>query len=265
MTARTAVLHCRRLRWSSSVDKHFHYNFTPDQKAHMIAEKEHFRNMLSPLHHVAPSSSSSSTVNNDVTCRGFAASSVFAVPWLLHAKAAMAALRIHDSFADNMCNVVMERMGNAALLARFHVTQFEPRGEKSLHWKTKPKETAYYEVQRRIAFMGMHAWLLHHRQHTLQPAVPLTASALLTLLDRRVLDWMWVCVRLWMAEADVPPMSIEYELKDFQEDMFGFFVALDEALQNCEHTAEALEDAAPIIKYVLASNVYLGQVWTASA
>jgi len=204
-------------------------------------------------------SRSPATSSTDTPSSLLSDESTDAPSFMLHVRAILAALRIQDTFSEKICSKIDERMLNDTLLSRFEITKFEGVGQKSLHWKTKPKETAYFEVYRRMAFFGLHAWLLHNRQHTLQPMVPLHISALLTFLDRQVLHWLWVSARLWIAEADVPPMSIENELKEFQHQIFDIFLALDDVLQRDGHrtlTVDELNGLNIPVKEVILKHIY---------
>eukprot|EP00913_Durusdinium_trenchii_P014394 g13501.t1 len=132
-------------------------------------------------------------------------------------------------------------------------------------------------------WLSLHASSLLHVQEN----EGIFGSAICALITRRVFEWAWVIVRLWLKQEDVPAMSIGTELEHFMEYVFGFCAALDEAfLQEASHgSAKAVQrkewhifDACdditfacqdneleegqvgllPCVKQVLWSNVFFG-------
>lgn len=98
-------------------------------------------------------------------------------------------------------------------------------------------------------------------------------SAVCALITRRIFEWSWLIIRLWLKQEDVPAMSISSELEHFMEFVFGFCAALDEAFvqEAPEGSAKAvaLQEAElpegnvgllPCVKQVLWQNVYFGAV-----
>mmetsp|Transcript_33375 Transcript_33375/g.93651 ORF Transcript_33375/g.93651 Transcript_33375/m.93651 type:complete len:175 (+) Transcript_33375:2-526(+) len=122
-------------------------------------------------------------------------------------------------------------------------------------------------------WLALHVWLLHSKQHLVQRDEGVFGSALCALVTRRLFEWQWSRIRLWLHAADVPIMSITNELQDMQEFIFGLCVALDDAFKEeaASGTLHALMmdeqefgdsaiGLAPRVKYALWANVYSGNV-----
>ncbi|CAJ1405961.1 unnamed protein product [Effrenium voratum] len=137
--------------------------------------------------------------------------------------------------------------------------------------KAVPREGAYFRMLQQTYWLALHVWLVHSKQHMLQEHEGVFGSAICALITRRVFEWAWLIVRLWLRQEDVPAMSIPTELEHFMEYVFGFCAALDEAfLQEApDGSAKAvtLEDSVladgkvgllPCVKQVLWTNVYFG-------
>eukprot|EP00933_Yihiella_yeosuensis_P025963 TRINITY_DN20141_c1_g1_i1.p1 TRINITY_DN20141_c1_g1~~TRINITY_DN20141_c1_g1_i1.p1 ORF type:complete len:226 (-),score=36.56 TRINITY_DN20141_c1_g1_i1:116-736(-) len=161
-------------------------------------------------------------------------------------------------------------------MARFDLSMLEGKTlqKQGLHNKAVPREGAYIKMRQQVYWLALHMWLIHTKQHAVQADEGLFGSALCALITRRVFEWGWVLVRLWLMIEDVPAMSVTSELEHFMEYVFGFMMALDEAfkieapngtkscLENQDEAAlkEGQVGLVPRVKHVLWSNVYSGAI-----
>merc|ERR1712232_858088 len=139
--------------------------------------------------------------------------------------------------------------------------------------KAVPSQGAYERLRMQAYWLALHVWLLHRKQYLVQENEGFFGSALCALLTRRLFEWQWDMIRLWLLAADVPIMSISAELQDLQEFIFGLCVALDDTFREeaPRGSAQALSlteaqlpegcfGLAPRVKYVLWASVYSGSV-----
>ncbi|CAK9021256.1 Copia protein (Gag-int-pol protein) [Cleaved into: Copia VLP protein [Durusdinium trenchii] len=169
--------------------------------------------------------------------------------------------------------LIYGRVEDKDLMGRFGISLLEGKTlEKPLHnTKAVPREGAYFAMLQQTYWLSLHVWLVHSKQHMIQENEGIFGSAICALITRRVFEWAWVIVRLWLKQEDVPAMSIGTELEHFMEYVFGFCAALDEAfLQEASHgSAEAVQrkdneleegqvGLLPCVKQVLWSNVFFG-------
>lgn len=176
-------------------------------------------------------------------------------------------LRIHD-FVTPQIEVLLEdrQFDNNHLMERFHIPPHENFDfQKSLHWKTQPKNTAYATIKLQSYWLTLHTWLLHSKQMEVQDKGPgLLGVASGGLIEKRMFDWSWSQVQFWMHCADVPGMSLKMEVSDMQFHMFNFCDALDKAFAEDapEGVSRALAAAnsplGPRVIDVLVENVYSG-------
>jgi len=198
--------------------------------------------------------------------------------WIPAVMATVSCTRLGDFVAQPFTDIVLERAAESPeLMELFNIPAVEDKGiAQPLHSKAVPTEGAYIKLRMQAYWLALHVWLLHSKQHLLQEREGLFGSALCALLTRRVFEWQWDRLRMWLYAADVPVMSITGELQDLQEFIFGLCAALDEAfreesVEGIARTAAsvALEDSAlapgalglaPRVKYALWANMYSGAI-----
>jgi len=198
--------------------------------------------------------------------------------WIPALWAMVSVTRLGDFVAQPFTDLCLERVTEgASLMERFDIPVVEDKGiAQPLHSKAVPTEGAYIKLRMQAYWLALHVWLLHSKQYLLQEHEGLFGSMLCALLTRRVFEWQWDRLRMWLYAADVPVMSITGELQDLQEFIFGLCAALDEAFREeaapgggGTAAAIALEDSqlppdgfglAPRVKYALWANVYSGAI-----
>ncbi|CAJ1454880.1 unnamed protein product [Effrenium voratum] len=235
-------------------DKYVEFNFSAEDRARFVGERAKFRadprlNPLAPVE--APAE----------------------MDWEETYRAFISIARIDDKISSGFQELIYQRLEDKDLMTRFGISLLEGKTlQKPLHnTKAVPREGAYFRMLQQTYWLALHVWLVHSKQHMLQEHEGVFGSAICALITRRVFEWAWLIVRLWLRQEDVPAMSIPTELEHFMEYVFGFCAALDEAfLQEApDGSAKAvtLEDSVladgkvgllPCVKQVLWTNVYFG-------
>ncbi|CAK9031362.1 unnamed protein product [Durusdinium trenchii] len=236
-------------------DKYVEFNFTEEDKRRFVGERAKFsadtRLLNVPPHVQSPAE----------------------MDWRETYEALVTIARLDDHISGYFQELIYGRVEDKDLMGRFGISLLEGKTlEKPLHnTKAVPREGAYFAMLQQTYWLSLHVWLVHSKQHMIQENEGIFGSAICALITRRVFEWAWVIVRLWLKQEDVPAMSIGTELEHFMEYVFGFCAALDEAfLQEASHgSAEAVQrkdneleegqvGLLPCVKQVLWSNVFFG-------
>lgn len=237
-------------------DKYVEFHFTDEDRKRFVDERAKFHG-------------DSRLLNLPETPETAAAE----MDWDQTFKALISITRLDDRISGEFQNLIYSRLEDKDLMARFGLSILEGKTlQKPLHnTKAVPREGAYFSLLQQTYWLAMHVWLVHSKQHMIQENEGLFGSAICALITRRVFEWAWLIVRLWLRQEDVPAMSIQTELEHFMEYVFGFCAALDEAfLQEApEGSAKAvrIQDSdlkegqvglLPCVKEVLWTNVFFG-------
>jgi len=182
-------------------------------------------------------------------------------------------LRLGDYFAEPFRDSLVERITvQGDLMEHFHIPRLmDSDASRPLHNHAVPKHGAYGRLRLQAYWLTLHVWLLHSKQNLVQETEGIFGSVICALITRRLFEWKWNQLRGWMHDVDVPVMSLTDEVKDLQEYIFGFCVALDQAFKdeapNGTAAALAVEDCdlregqyglGPQVKHALWANVYSG-------
>lgn len=236
-------------------DKYIKFNFTEEDKKRFVGERAKFRED-GRLLNVPPPTETAGEMD-----------------WEETYKALITIARLDDRISGGFQTQIYSRLEEKDLMARFGISLLEGKTlEKPLHnTKAVPREGAYFNMLQQTYWLALHVWLVHSKQHMIQENEGLFGSAICALITRRVFEWSWLIVRLWLKQEDVPAMSIGTELEHFMEYVFGFCAALDEAfLQEApEGSAKAVRvqdnelqegqvGLVPCVREVLWTNVFFG-------
>lgn len=185
--------------------------------------------------------------------------------WLLILKGFVSVTRVGDLLTDSFTTLLYERLSEDALMQSVGVPPMldAARGIASKQ---------YEDFRMQMYWFALHVWLIHSKQHMIQDGEGLFVSAMCAVLTRRLFEWQWKLVRMWIHDTGVPAMSVTDELTDLQEYVFGLCVTLDQAWKD--EAASGTETAlrctdgelqgqcglVPLVKHVLWANVYSGTV-----
>lgn len=245
-------------RWDITDEKWVDFKYTEADFARFPGERALFRSEPLVKLDAVPEPAVMETMDTSMALRG-----------------AVSSLRAGDCYATEFEELLWERMAECVpLLNLLAIPQFEDKSVvQEMHSKAVPGEGTYLKVRTQSYWLALHVWLIHYKQHAVQEGEGLFGSALCALLTRRLFEFQWNRIRMFLHAADVPIMSVANELEDMQEFIFGLCVALDDVFREeaSSGTAAALlkEDAelgekqlglAPRLKYVLWANVYSGGV-----
>lgn len=184
-------------------------------------------------------------------------------------------IRLSDLFTGELKEMLVNRLAeHPELMEHFGIPPLEDVDSvKPLHSKAVPTQGAYLKVRMQVYWLALHVWFLHAKQYIVQDGEGVLGSLLCGLTTTRLFSWQWNQVRGWMHDADVPAMSLSGELRDMQEYVFGFCVALDDAFKEEapdgtraalalpeESLGQGSHGLAPRVKHALWANVYSGLV-----
>jgi hypothetical protein len=246
-------------RWDITAEKWVEYKFLDEDYARFPVERARFREEPRLKLETVAQTPALESIDTMMAIRG-----------------GISSFRLGDCYTTEFEEVIWERLAEVNdLLKSLKIPLFEDKNvvSEELHSKAVPGEGAYLKVRTQSYWLALHIWLIHFKQHAVQEGEGLFVSALCALLTRRLFEFQWNRIRMFMHTADVPVMSVSNELQDMQEFIFGLCVALDDVFREeaASGTADALlkEDAdlsegrlglAPRLKYVLWANVYNGAI-----